>query len=244
MRKTGSTPFTALFLVVLGCFLAGCANLVTAHLEPVAVGQGCVSDHDSNTLACGTPCSIAQMGLACEAKTGIVPGGSLKTFGYPADSLVVGWDDGYDAGTQPCPCWEWVSTVNRGYVRFDLTKLLGPVDKIEFAALSWQTNKMKGDPAKTCIKRLYEATGPWQYGSTPVKLLADNLDAIAPKGGYVGLVEQTQHWYAKPGENFGLVFEPARPNTVAKSTSTCLDAVDHLRMEVKYRQKPTQWPGQ
>jgi hypothetical protein len=245
MHRTEPHTLAILLLILMSLALAGCAGLVTAELEPVAVAQDCTSDHDYNTFSCGVPaCYQPNYGLGCDGIYGPVQANSIKTFNAPADSTIVGWSDYYDDGTQPCPCWNWNSTYSRGYVRFDLTKLVGPIDKIEYAALSWKTNRLQGGSAKACVKKLYEATGLWQQGATPATLLYDNLDTAAVSAGYVGVVEQAKHWLAKPDENFGLMLEPIRASTVAESNSSCLDALDDLRLVVKYRQKPIKWPGQ
>jgi len=231
-------------LLLIAVVSVGCAKLITVQLEPVVVAQDCTSDHDEASSACGFPCGLAKYGLACVGSEGVVPANSLKEFTNPVVPPVVGWGDSYDDGTEPCPCWEWVSTFSRGYVRFDLTKLVGPVQSIESSAVSWKTNRLKGGSSKSCVKSLYEATGPWKRGATPVQLLFENLDTAAISGGYYGVTKQAVSWWANPNENYGLMFEPSRAKTLPKSNSDCADSLEDLRLMVKYRQKDVKWPGQ
>ncbi|MGR9101294.1 MAG: hypothetical protein ACU826_12075 [Gammaproteobacteria bacterium] len=244
MRQPAFVKIRSILLVVTIFASVGCSNVVTVHLDPVVTAQDCTSDNNSATTACFTPCGIAKFGLACSASKGVVAADSLKKFTNPVLPPVIGWGDSYDDGTAPCPCWEWVSTFSRGYALFDLTKLVGPVESIESASLSWKTKRLKGNSSNSCVKSLYEATGPWKRGSTPTKLLYQNLDTTAIKGGYYGMTKQAMNWWKNPDENFGLMFEPSRANTVAESNSDCTESLEGLSLTVKYRQKSVKWPGQ
>ncbi len=229
-----------LLLLAACVVLPSCANVVTVHLEPAAIAQDCTSDGDEEDFACfGAPCGTPPLIRVCAANEGIVPADSLQQV---TAAPVVGWADTYDDGTDPCPCWAWASTFSRGYVRFNLGGLLGPVESIESAALTWKTKELDGASPTSCVKRLYEATGPWKWGATPVSLLFDNLQTTAASGGYYGVLAQAKKWWAAPGENYGFVFEPARAETVAKSDSTCRDSLEGLRLMVKYRKGTTPWP--
>jgi len=231
-----TAPFLLSVLV-----LVGCANTSTVHLEPALVAQHCTSKHNEASDSYCVDINI--FGSACTGSQGVIPANTLKEFTSPFPSPVVGWGDANDPGTEPFPCWKWVSTFSRGYVRFDLTKLLGPVESIESAAVSWKTKRLKGGSSKSCAKALYEATGPWKRGATPVTLLYDNLDTTAVSDGYYGVTKQVVNWWTHPNENYGLVFEPSRAKTVEKSDSACIDSLENLRLTVKYRQKEVKWPG-
>ncbi len=123
-------------------------------------------------------------------------------------------------------------------MRFNLNIPLGPVENIKSATLRWTTNRLKGqsyEPSKACIKSLYEATGPWKRGKTPGILLYPNLDTTAVSGGYYVVSEQVKKWYQSPDQNFGFVIEPARADTMENSNAACLDALEGLKLVVKYR---------
>lgn len=235
-------------LFLIGIASVGC-SVITTELKPVTIAQDCTSDHDEASTACGFPCGLATYGLGCPANKHdgnkhAVKANSLEIFTSASVPPVVGWGDVYDDGTEPCPCWEWVSTFSRGYVRFDLNTLVGPVEKIVSAALLWKTKRLEGGSSKSCVKYLYEATGPWERGKTPAVLLFDNLDTTAIGAGYYGVANQVEKWLANPNGNYGFMFVPSRASTVKKSNSDCTDSLDDLRLVVKYRQKDVKWPNQ
>jgi len=233
--KDMQVPFKMrIWLLLLSAIAsAGCA-METTVLKPSSIAQDCTSANDHNNPV--YPCPLPTMGAACtDSQGGVLPANSLKMFTPPFISPVSGWGDSYDAGTEPAPCWEWVSTFSRAYVRFDLAFWPGTVESIESASLSWKTKRLKGDSANACIKYLYEATGPWKRGETPANLLFDNLDATAVNGGFYGVVEQAKKWFANPATNFGFMIEPSRASTKAKSNSDCLESLEDLRLTVKYR---------
>ena len=109
--------------------LVGCSQ--SAQLQPVYVGQDCTSANGQASSACLTPCpGLNSFGQACKSNEGVVTANQLETFAG-LNPPIVGWSDGYDDGTNPCPCWEWVSTFSRGYVRFNLTQIVvGQGDQI------------------------------------------------------------------------------------------------------------------
>jgi len=236
----------ALLLLVMALMVGGCAkDLITLHLSPDILAQDCTKDEDRNLWTCGTPsCTgMPKFFTGCNSSIGNLPEKSTD----PSNPLVVGWFDRYDPGTEPCPCWEWVSHFQRGFVRFNLSNLQlqgnAYVESIESAALSWKTKKIEGDSSKACIKALYEATGPWKKGKTPVKLLFNDLDTKAKNGGYYGVTKQVKRWWEHPNENYGLMFWPSRAKTVDKSNSRCEDSLKDIRLTVKYRKKDVKWPG-
>lgn len=106
-----------LILAIIAFVISGCASDVTWNLKPTNAARDCTSDDGLAELACLTPCAdLATMGGSCFAE----PGNSLTNYSAPIPPLIVGWSGKYDAGTQPCPCWEWVSSFSRGYVKFDI----------------------------------------------------------------------------------------------------------------------------
>jgi len=232
----------ALLLLVMALMVGGCAkDLITVKVSPDILAQDCTRDEDRNLWTCGTPSCIGlpTLGGGCNSSIGNLPEKSTN----PSDPLVVGWQDRYDSGTKPCPCWEWVSGFQRGFVRFNLINVGLSVESIEFAALSWKTKKIEGDSSKACAKALYEVTGPWKKGKTPVKLLFNDLDTKAKNGGYFGVTKQVKRWWEHPNENYGLMFWPARAKTVDKSNSSCEDSLKDLHLTIKYRKKDEKWPG-
>jgi hypothetical protein len=234
-RRRAALLLCALF----GLFVVvGCSGTRTTELRPEVVAQDCTSESDgSSAIYC---IGLETMGAACLGYGGeIVPANSLKFLSPPIEAVPLGgWADGYSPGSGILPCSEWVSTYSRAYVRFDLFQLAGPVERVDFAALKWTTTRVEGfsyEPAKACIKGLYEATGPWQRGKTPEVLLYANLDTAAVNAGYFGVVELVKKWIAHPEQNYGFVIEPARADTMEESNWDCLDALHDLTLVVTYR---------
>lgn len=229
-----------LLLVFLTVFSFSCTKTETTTFRPSDVAQDCTSDNDHSDAVY---CSLASMGLACSAESGVVPANSLKKFSKPFPAPFVGWGDSYDPGTQPFPCWEWVSTYSRGYIKFNVGTLID-LEEITSASLSWTTKRVKGGTQdKACLKNLYEATGPWVRGNTPAIPLVNNLDTTAVHGGYYGVVNQVKKWIKNPDQNFGFMIEPSRLNTVAESNSDCIDSLQDIKLVVKWKQKVVKWPG-
>lgn len=232
-------------LVVTACVgLGACSNVVTQNVEPSEIAQDCTSDDDDNddNINCTDPNKFPTI---CEVSGGdsITPNSLMQLTNPP----VVGWGDAYHPGSGPFPCWAWVSTFSRGYVRFNLNNLIGPVESIEGAALTWKTKKLDGaSSTSSCVKALYAATGPWKWskGGPPGTLLYDNLATTAAGAGYYPVGEQVKKWWATPAANYGFFLVPTRASTVAKSNSRCLESLEDLRLTVKYRQKKVPWPGQ
>ena len=149
--------------------------------------------------------------------------------------------DNNDNGTEPCPCWEWVSTYTRSHVRFEIPYLVN-FDGFTYASLSWDQTQTEGNSNQSCLKSLYEATGPWKHGATPRQLIYDDLDIKAANGGYVGLIDLVSKWYAHPQQNYGLIFVPSRESIVSKSTSECVDTLTNLRLVLKYKTNAPNFP--
>src|SRR5262249_10971229 len=153
--------------------------LETKVLKPVLVDQDCTSrDHASDEAWC---IGLPEYGKACEGPEGAIAANSIKMLSSPTTAPLSGWGDRYDPGSGPLKCPWFVSTFSRAYVKFDVQHVVtsGPVERIEFASLSWKTKRLHGKQSSACSKYLYEATGLWDRGKTPTVLLVSNLDAFA-----------------------------------------------------------------
>lgn len=229
-----------LLIIIFIVFFYSCTKMETTTFTPVEVAQDCTSDNDHSDAVY---CSFAKMGLGCSAETGAVYANSLQKFNKPYPAPFIGWGDSYEPGTAPFPCWEWVSTFSRGYLKFDVGILTDP-EQIVSASLNWTTKRERGGTqGKACLKNLYEATGPWERGKTPGVILVNNLDTTAVQGGYYGVVDQVKKWSKHPDQNFGFMIEPSRTKTVAKSNSDCIDSLRDVKLVVKWKWKLLEWPG-
>lgn len=65
----------------------------------------------------------------------LIPYGAFEGLKY--GTATVGYRRNHDPGTKPFPCWWWVSSVDRGFIRFDLALLGATADRITNAR--WST---------------------------------------------------------------------------------------------------------
>jgi hypothetical protein len=215
----------------------------TKYLKPVVVTQDCTTrEHWSDEIWCT---GLSHAGGACDGAEGALPANSIKILSNPTLAPVCGWYDRSDAGSGTLKCPWFISKFSRVYVKFDVKHVVtsGPVEKIDYAALSWKTKRLVGTQSQACIKFLWEATSMWVRGKTSVILVASNLDTTAAKAGYVGVAKQVQKWFTFPDQNMGFVIEPSHNFNEQYSDSKCLESLEDLRLTVKYRVKPIQWPG-
>ena len=119
----------------------------------------------------------------------------------------------------------------------------GKTQDVASAILAWETKRMEGNQEEACIKNLHIATGPWVINQTPTSLVVDNLDLKAPKIGFVAVIQQAKNWLANPAQNFGFVIEPSRASTASYSDAKCIDALQNLRLIIRYRIQTIKWPG-
>jgi len=242
MPDSASFNMKILFPLLIAIVSVRCSSVETKVLKPIVVTQDCTSnDHLSNETWC---LGLNPYSGTCHGTQGPLPADSIKLLANPSVPPVSGWSDDYDKGSGPLACPWWVSTFSRAYVKFDVKKVVisGTVEGIEFAALSWKTKRIKGNSSNACMKYLYEATGMWERGKTPVKLLVDNLDTTAVNAGYIGVVESVKKWFANPEQNWGFMIEPSRASTQQYSDSECLESLENLSLTVKYRVKKMKWP--
>jgi hypothetical protein len=221
----------------------GFSIVETKVLTPELVDQDCTSrDHMANEVWCN---GVQPYGTGCQGPGGVIKANSIKVLSSPTIAPLSGWGGRYDKGSGSFKCPWFVSTFSRAYVKFDVKHVVtsGTVEAIEFASLSWKTKRIEGNQASACIKYLHEATGLWDRGKTPTILLFSNLDTFAVKAGYFGVVKQVQKWFDHPEQNWGFMIEPSQNFNEQYSSSKCLESLEDLRLTVKYRVKPTQWPG-
>ena len=226
-------------LVFASILMAGCAKSIL--IKPNLAGRDCKSDYDKNLWTCKVPvCTGLQtMGEACGSPVGPpIPPGSTKT--WPDNITWVGWGDRYKPGSGACPCWEWVSTMSHGYVKFDVSPLQGK--KIESATLAWRKSTIESgdgsvatnlpDPA-SCVRYLLEATGPWKADATPATVLFGDLDQH-PDTELRNVAKVVKKW-VDTGQNHGFMFTPKRNWTESKSNNRCTNSLHDFELFVRYR---------
>jgi hypothetical protein len=255
MRYSVSSKIPIPSLLPLAVILLGCGPTVELVLSPAEVAQDCTSAHHFPGEAW---CDV-QKGLACRtgaesvagAAVDVVTADELKMFTDKAIAPASGWSDDYDPGSQPMACPWWISNFSLAYVKFDIKqgadtaaiKGGGKTQDVASAFLAWETKRIKGNQEEACIKNLHIATGPWVINQTPTALVVDNLDLKAPKIGFVGVTPQAKNWLANPAQNFGFVIEPSRASTASYSDAKCMEALQNLRLIIRYRIQTIKWPG-
>ena len=174
-------------------------------------------DDDAATSACFTPCGLATMGTQC-------------LYNDP-DELFVGYSSNYDAGTQPCPCWEWVACTWRGFVYFDLTSLTGK--GIVGAELRFnESSNFQGGGLATneteCIASLNIANAPYNGWNTPMDVMFSGPDT----GDNVSWL--VRDWVDGTKPNHGLVFRGKNESLPGKQNVECQAVLTNLELFVLY----------
>jgi hypothetical protein len=125
------------------------AKLAKVTLVPSVniVKHNDADDHNSSACLFGCP----SYGTGCAVPASI-------------QTSQVGFRYKYNAGTEPCACWNWIDCAWRAYVKFDLSTL--PSKQVVDAVLHFKANK---------IHQSQEAVAnPPNYASCPVKLYTAN----------------------------------------------------------------------
>lgn len=228
--------------LALLCLLPACGGLTTFHtvLHPSQTAQDCKSDADwSKAIYCGLDIIPGQ---ACQEDLG--PGEILDLKDKPP---MVGFYSRYDPGTDPFPCWAWVSTASRAYVNFALNTAIPKIEKVVVAKLTWDPSTKHTGSKKAsnlpphCFKKLYEATGPWKAFATPGNLITDELDQPSLANG-VSVQQVIQKWAQVGGSHFGFFFTATDESLPGKENKVCETTLNSLQLEVTYLGKQQTWP--
>lgn len=158
-----------------------------------------------------------------------------------AGSVMVGYTNFYDPGTEPFPCYESIIHLFRGMVLFDLSDLRGRT--IERAELSFRTSQAPiAHRTPSCIESnpfdLYTLSRDWaagfRDGHIPYGATAGVMGA-ASAGGYTrdltGLVRQ---WVGGSLPNYGLVLV-GRGEGAQVANAACVTRASGFSLRVDYR---------
>lgn len=231
-------------LLILSALLVACGKTLT--LTPELVGQDCVGFSDANYTCSPLPGSCRPKGSGCIAPNpeGFFARNTLAT--WTGDQIYVGWDDSYDAGTQPCACEQWSSGNHNAYFRFDITPIKDK--EITAAALTWNRAALGGsqenDQSRSCYRRaLFTADQSWRLDTAAafaVSLSGQSDNSLLPKAEFVGVNELVQSW-ADGADNDGFMLKPVRQVTKERSNESCLNTLSDIQLMVRYRDK--KWGG-
>jgi hypothetical protein len=143
----------------------------------------------------------------------LIPYGASQGLKYGTAS--VGYHRNYDPGTEPFPCWWWVSSVDRGLVRFDLALLGAPADRITGATLEYDLTTKWDDPSKAdncsydILASLWIMNEPW---SNKFYLNAEFLTDSVPSPSCIkshhswNVTQVVMDWLSGVRPNHGFLF--------------------------------------
>jgi len=220
-------PIQFLCIILAICvFIGGCGKkLVTTTLFASKVATTNKHDGDSNDFACGTPCGLGNvLGESCE------PGDFLLIPGE-SNSALAGYDNFYDAGTQPCPCWAWGDCIWRAYAKFDLSSL--PSKDVVGAHLTWKSkSKVHYSGVATnetwCPLKIYIANEPWgKYSINSDEFSTSSFGNVGVEVG--GIVRD---WVNGKTPNNGIFFVGPDEQLKAKSNDKCYTQLYQIKLEV------------
>ena len=220
------SPWT--LLALLAVILPGCDNTLTAKhqtLSPSKVLTTYNNDHeDHNKSAC-------IVGV-CGDTTQIVNCSDSNTpFTQASNSVMVGYQNSYNKGSGPCPCWAWRSCAFRGYMAFDLTALQS--QNVATAALIWSPkveiqNGRTASNDGNCIVDVYVAKAPWGPYAVPGDALT-----ITGIGGAksINVSEPVRKWAKGELPNHGF-FVKGNESYAEKSNDQCVEQLYNIRLDV------------
>lgn len=212
-------------LTAISALNAGCnKEIKTVVIKPDSkrfVNWETASGHNDSTCVVGS--CFATMGTNCD------PGLTED------DSTIVGYSHRYDAGTEPCACWEYVDCAYRGYVGFNISQL--NQSGLGAATLKWDptTEMSVGDSATNsgnCIAKIYRATEPWQKGKTIAgeEISSWDTGGINPPVA-IDVSDTVRSWLNGTHPNYGFFFVGPNENVHEKNNNRCLTTMRNLRLE-------------
>ncbi|MBP7937831.1 MAG: hypothetical protein KA354_24590 [Phycisphaerae bacterium] len=232
-RRHGASGPSNIWIVLVPTFLslwclggAQCGStLETVKLSALEVATVNTLDDDNNYDA-----------VYC---TDLIPYGAFE--GLEFGAARVGYDRHHDPGTEPLPCWWWVSSVDRGLVRFDLALLGVTGDQITDATLEYdlETTYSVAGTATNCpnsiLSSIWIVNEPW---SDKFDLDAEFLTDPSPSPSCVdthhslNVSSVVRDWLKGVRPNYGFLFvggDESRPSNQRREHTTTLS---HIELKV------------
>lgn len=221
----------SLLLLIVSCN----GGLKTVTLYPVKTETKTKGKDDNNDFAsCGPIPTPVTCGIDHLHGTGCFPKGISS--GPTHDPVAAGFGRYYDPGTQPCPCWQYVNCIYRGYVKFDVSNLKGM--GIASAVLKWSNNpEIKSDTiawgkGEDCIKSIAIADTDWNAYSVPGEFLQGNPSAPSLKDSKLVVTQTVLQWINGQRENHGWFFVGESESLGVKDNNDCKAVLSNMRLEV------------
>ncbi len=215
-----------LLVVLVPLGLAACTPAMTPRIHATAtLGAADVVTHDHYDQYSYRPA------------LGSCPYGADTERSVPAGTLLVGWDNSFDAGSQPFPCISKLDYAYRGGVRFDLSELQGFAGIIiETATLSWQIDSAivrdaSGNPtgAANCVGALMEST-------QSIFTQGAFLPALPYQGGQGDVTGLVQSWVMNGDPNFGFVLVGLN-ESYNRTNAACVNVLSHFTLTITYSRR-------
>jgi hypothetical protein len=169
------------------------------------------------------------------------------SFAPSGTQILVGFENHWDPGTNPFPCWEKIDLAYRTAIKFDMGPLSGK--KLWNATLTFtnqKTNATAAAPA-TCLSEIMYGVSDWS-GATDLIQGDSYLDL--PTGTNVNVSNPTVHisnstsyqidvtdavrgWLNGSRPNFGFVFRGPREDYV-KDNGQCGSFYGNIKLQVEY----------
>lgn len=228
------------FLLILTVLLMSCnGGLYKMTLYPSKVETKAKGGNDNNdTASCGPIPTPVTCGIEHLHGTACLPKGSVDPAKEPVG---VGFGHYYDPGTQPCPCWQWVNCVYRGFVKFDLSQLKNK--GIASAVLTWDNKpEVKSDTTawpqgEDCIKAVAIAETDWNAFSIPGEYLGGNPSSAGPLGQHETVTATVIDWLNGTKENHGWFFVGENEKIGEKDNNDCKANLSNIRLELLVKNK-------
>ena len=196
-----------ILVAALLVLLSGCgATLETMTLHPARLQTFFTLDSDHANFTCFPTPPFVSACPPITTATGyqLIPG-----------QMTVGYSSVYDAGTLPCPCFEWAAHATRGAVSFDLTKLPKKFATATLILVPTDVNRIEGSSVLAneagTITGIFLSQAPWG-GPAATVTTAEGIVTGADEVGAFG--PEPVPWMTFP-ENPGSTF-PASGSPVRK----------------------------
>lgn len=169
----------------------------------------------------------------------LIPYGASEGLKY--GTARVGYNRNHDPGTEPFPCWWWVSSVDRGLVRFDLALLGVPADKIVDATLEYdlQTTYSVPNTATNCpndiLASLWIMNESWSNSFYPN---AESFTDFAPSPSCVvthhswNVTSVVRDWLKGARPNYGFLFVGADESFPSEQNREHWTTLSNVKLKV------------
>lgn len=219
--------FPLFLILVITILISSCGKkLVTTTLSPSEIFQGEDGDEDNSD-------AVYCIGLN---KMGTCEDNSVESIGQGAP-VTVGFQNFYDPGTEPAPCWEWVDCIWRAYVKFDFNAL--PSKDIVSGRLIWKSGVHQhiegiASNISECKIALYTASQQWSKYKITGEKIADVVvsSALAAPNTVTVNAKILLDWAKGLQPNYGFFFVGPNEQLKAKDKESCYAELSDIKLEV------------